>query len=230
MAQSEAGALTIFVGVKKLSPSGSAKDQPWVGTPEAQSGIVKSWDDDKGFGFIVPDDGSPDVFFHITSFANREVRPSVNAPIGYLLDKDERGRLRASSAWLHFGKTSSRRRRGWGPWVAAFLATDFIGALGVAAWSGWVHSAVPIVYLVMSIATLAVYTWDKARAQRGGDRVAEANLHLLEMLGGWPGALVAQQWLRHKSRKLPYQVRFWVIVICHLSLWGWLGFRAAGAQ
>jgi uncharacterized membrane protein YsdA (DUF1294 family) len=101
---------------------------------------------------------------------------------------------------------------------------DFIGALGVAAFYGLIPSAVPFVYLALSVATFATYAWDKWRAKRGADRTAEATLHLLEMLGGWPGALVAQQWLRHKSRKTSYQVRFWIIVACHVGLWAWLGF------
>jgi uncharacterized membrane protein YsdA (DUF1294 family) len=44
-------------------------------------------------------------------------------------------------------------------------------------------------------------------------------LHASELLGGWPGALVAQQVFRHKTRKLSYQSAFWLIVTLHLLFW-----------
>ncbi|HSH15989.1 MAG TPA: DUF1294 domain-containing protein [Verrucomicrobiae bacterium] len=46
-------------------------------------------------------------------------------------------------------------------------------------------------------------------------RVSEANLHLLELLGGWPAALLAQRRLRHKCSKGSYQFMFWLIVLGH---------------
>lgn len=67
----------------------------------------------------------------------------------------------------------------------------------------------------LSLATFAVYAWDKSRAQQSGGRTPEATLHLLEFLGGWPGALLAQQMLRHKSAKQSFQVTFWIIVAVH---------------
>jgi uncharacterized membrane protein YsdA (DUF1294 family) len=58
-----------------------------------------------------------------------------------------------------------------------------------------------------------LYAIDKRRAQtQGVARVPEAGLHALEFLGGWPGAFAAQRLLRHKSAKVAYQVRFWIIV------------------
>jgi uncharacterized membrane protein YsdA (DUF1294 family)/cold shock CspA family protein len=188
-----------------------------------QRGVLKSWNDEKGFGFIAPEDGSADVFAHISAFTNHRItRPAVGTSIGFTVEKDERGRLRAGRAWTEFGKGGRGPARTWAPWVATFAAADFIGALGVAAYYGLIPRAVPLAYLTLSIVTFAIYAWDKWRAKRGGDRMAEATLHLLEMLGGWPGALAAQHWLRHKSRKRSYQVRFWIIVACHVGLWAWL--------
>ena len=61
--------------------------------------------------------------------------------------------------------------------------------------------------------------YDKRRALRNGWRTPEARLHLLELLGGWPGALIAQQLLRHKTRKLSFQLVFWLIVMLHQVVW-----------
>lgn len=188
-----------------------------------QRGVLKTWNDEKGFGFIAPEDGSPDVFLHISALNNIALRPVAGAAVAYSIQKDEQGRLRAGKAWIEFGKVARSPARGWGPWIAAFAVADFIGLLAVAAGYGLLPRAVPIGYLALSIVTFGAYVWDKWRARRGGDRTAEATLHLCEMLGGWPGALVAQQWLRHKSRKRSYQIRFWIIVAVHLAVWAWLG-------
>lgn len=187
-----------------------------------QRGVIKTWNDEKGFGFIAPEDGSPDVFVHISAFKNRASRPVSGAATGYTLGRDEKGRPRAESAWIDFRRGAGAPRR-WGPWIALFVAVDFIGALGVAAFHGLIPRAVPWVYLALSVATFATYAWDKWRAKRGADRTAEATLHLLEMLGGWPGALAAQHWLRHKVAKPSYQIRFWIIALCHVGIWVWLG-------
>ena len=78
------------------------------------------------------------------------------------------------------------------------------------------------VYAIASLVTLLAYGLDKRRAQRGGRRVPEATLHLLELCGGWPGALVAQQLFRHKRRKASYLAVFAAIVALHLALIGLL--------
>lgn len=42
-----------------------------------------------------------------------------------------------------------------------------------------------------SLITLVIYSIDKAAAKRSWRRVPEAHLHLLSLVGAWPGALVA---------------------------------------
>lgn len=64
---------------------------------------------------------------------------------------------------------------------------------------------IPTVYLIMSLFAFIAYASDKRAAVRGEWRVPESTLHVLELLGGWPGALFAQKRLRHKSSKLSYQ-------------------------
>lgn len=75
------------------------------------------------------------------------------------------------------------------------------------------------VYAAMSVITMLVYVRDKRASRRGGRRTPEATLHLLELFGGWPGALLAQHLIRHKNAKVGYQVIFWLIVGMHTVAW-----------
>ncbi len=72
--------------------------------------------------------------------------------------------------------------------------------------------------LAMSMAALGLYAWDKRRAARGGWRVPERRLHTAALLGGWPGALLGQRWLRHKTVKRRFRVVFWLTVLLHTAL------------
>lgn len=78
------------------------------------------------------------------------------------------------------------------------------------------------IYAVMSLVTGLAYWLDKRLAQGGGRRLSERTLHLLALAGGWPGALLAQRLVRHKNRKVKFQVIFWLIVGLHVALWAWL--------
>jgi uncharacterized membrane protein YsdA (DUF1294 family) len=74
------------------------------------------------------------------------------------------------------------------------------------------------VYLLMSVLCFAAYAADKSAARRGQRRTPESRLLLLGLLGGWPGALLAQQFLRHKTRKQPFRTLFWCTVALNLAL------------
>ena len=77
-------------------------------------------------------------------------------------------------------------------------------------------------YGVMSLITVAAYGADKTLARRGARRIRERTLHLLELTGGWPGALVAQQLFRHKRRKPSFFLVTWLIVAAHVGAWIWV--------
>jgi uncharacterized membrane protein YsdA (DUF1294 family) len=51
----------------------------------------------------------------------------------------------------------------------------------------------------------------------GAIKTPESNLHLLALAGGWPGALFAQQFLRHKSAKAEFRGTFWVTVVLNVT-------------
>lgn len=76
-----------------------------------------------------------------------------------------------------------------------------------------------LAYAVASLLAFGLYRYDKQQAAAGQWRTPEKILHGVELLGGWPGALVAQQMFRHKTRKLSYQLLFWLIVAVHQVVW-----------
>lgn len=71
------------------------------------------------------------------------------------------------------------------------------------------------IYVTLSVITFAAYAIDKSAAVRRRARVPERTLLLLGLLGGWPGGLLAQQSLRHKTRKQPFRLLFWLSVLLH---------------
>lgn len=74
------------------------------------------------------------------------------------------------------------------------------------------------IYIILSTLTFIIYALDKKAAQKGKWRTKESTLHLLSLLGGWPGALIAQRKLRHKSAKQPFKTILWITIICNCSL------------
>jgi uncharacterized membrane protein YsdA (DUF1294 family) len=70
-------------------------------------------------------------------------------------------------------------------------------------------------YLIAIPVTYIAYRTDKKQAKQGGWRTPENTLHLLEILGGWAGALYAQRTIYHKNKKIAYQIVFWLIVLIH---------------
>ena len=84
--------------------------------------------------------------------------------------------------------------------------------------------AVAFGLLAVNLCAVALYAWDKHAARRGTRRVPEARLHLLALLGGWPGAWLAQRLFRHKTRKAAFQYRFIACAALNLAvlgLWFW---------
>jgi uncharacterized membrane protein YsdA (DUF1294 family) len=83
-----------------------------------------------------------------------------------------------------------------------------------------IAAAYLIVVAVLSLATYVAYGLDKRRAVNGCRRISERTLHLLALLGGWPGALIAQQQFRHKTQKVSFRIVFWATVVLHVGVAG----------
>ncbi|WP_192560833.1 DUF1294 domain-containing protein [Pseudomonas allokribbensis] len=81
-------------------------------------------------------------------------------------------------------------------------------------------SLVPLTaYGLASVLAFFLYWADKRKARAEAWRTPENVLHAVELAGGWPGALIAQQVFRHKTRKVSFQILFWVIVALHQVFW-----------
>jgi uncharacterized membrane protein YsdA (DUF1294 family) len=103
------------------------------------------------------------------------------------------------------------------------LALLFLTALGVLVLLHRLPAPMLGAYVAISLACYAVYAFDKSAARKRQRRVPERMLHLLALAGGWPGALLAQQRLRHKTQKQPFVAVFWGTVALNCgALWWWL--------
>ena len=90
----------------------------------------------------------------------------------------------------------------------------------VAAWRG-VPAWAALLYAGASALCFAFYAIDKAAARTGRDRIPESMLLALGFVGGWPGAIVAQQMFRHKTVKRLFRLRFWSSVVANMALFAW---------
>ncbi|NTW28674.1 MAG: DUF1294 domain-containing protein [Coriobacteriia bacterium] len=90
--------------------------------------------------------------------------------------------------------------------------------------------ALLVTYAVLSVLLFALYGADKAAARRGGWRTPEASLHLLALLGGWPGALIARRVFRHKTKKQPFRTILWITVAANCAAVAWLLAVTLGPQ
>lgn len=181
-----------------------------------RQGRIAKWNDERGFGFISPSEGGDSVFVHISSLPRSDRRPSVSEGVSYTLGFDAHGRPQASDVRFIVGPRSALRMRQIlrsGIAVPIAFAMSFLIALAALAAIGWLEISWLALYYGASIITYCYYSRDKTAAQNAGRRTPESMLHLMSLVGGWPGALIAQELLRHKTRKPTFLVGYWFTVI-----------------
>lgn len=180
-------------------------------------GEVTTWNDERGFGFIKPDDGGHDVFLHFTAVPRGAVRPYQGQRLSYELERDDKGKVRAVHAEpVIVAERAEPTTRPTSVVVGVGSVLAFAAVYLVAYWRWQVPWTVAFVYLGVSVLTFAMYAADKRAAQGNHWRTPENTLLLVGLIGGWPGAVVAQQLLRHKTKKLRFRTRFWSTVILNV--------------
>ena len=196
-------------------------------------GIIKSWNDERGFGFIEPNLGGQEIFVHIKAFQGLRERPQLNQRVSFQVELGPQGKKRALNVELVRVKRIAPARtpkEGSAQWGTASLFV--IPLFTVVLLLGYVFGHPPRwllwAYFAASVITFLAYAFDKSAAKRGARRTSESTLHLLALIGGWPGALIAQQTLRHKSLKSEFRSVFWGTVA--LNIVGFIFLASSYAQ
>ncbi|MBD3586722.1 DUF1294 domain-containing protein [Salinimonas sp. HHU 13199] len=180
-------------------------------------GKIVQWNDEKGFGFVQPMIDSQRVFFHISALTQRGRRPANGDIVIYTIESDKQNKMRIK----HMNFSGKQARKTAGSRVRllpVMIAIGVIGGLLAMAATNDVPIVVPALYGVASLPAFAFYAKDKSAAKRGKWRTPESHLHLINLVGGWPGGLIAQTHLRHKSSKTSFLVTFWATVLVNMLI------------
>ncbi len=183
-------------------------------------GTLTSWNDERGFGRIESSQGGEPIFVHVSAWPRGPDRPKLGQSITFEVELGPKGK-RAKNVQLLQLKRPARQseRAGRAQWGTAslFAIPAFVAIYTVLAVLWKVPLSVAGLYAGLSVITFLAYALDKSAASNGGWRTPEKTLHILALAGGWPGALVAQQLLRHKSAKQPFRQLFWATVLVNVA-------------
>jgi uncharacterized membrane protein YsdA (DUF1294 family)/cold shock CspA family protein len=185
------------------------------------SGQLRSWNAERGFGFIEPAEGGQEIFLHASAVPTQLRPPKIGQRFTFEVELNREGKKRASNVGVERAHLKRRqpRRDDPAPWsmasalaIPVFIAIYIAVALtrGVSIWFAAAYGALSIVCLI-------AYASDKSAAMAGRWRSSEKSLLLLGLVGGWPGGLLAQQLLRHKSSKASFRSAFWATVVANVT-------------
>jgi uncharacterized membrane protein YsdA (DUF1294 family) len=154
------------------------------------------------------------IFVQIKEFENRRFRPEMGKALTYELSTGRDGRLCAKNAKLTEKPPKEFSK-------SILLAITFLAIICISLFLNILSMATILTYVILSIVTYLTYAKDKSAAEDGSWRTPENTLHILALLGGWPGAIIAQKKLRHKSRKQPFRFIFWVTALVNTASLFW---------
>lgn len=181
-------------------------------------GKITSWKDDKGFGFITRNDGGKPVFVHIKSFANRQRRPVEMDIVTYEVVVDAKGREQAARvAFVGERVASPQSVSPERSHTSLILIPVLVIFLVWGVITGKLPPPLFGMYFIASPIAFLLYAFDKSAALNKRWRTSENTLHFCALLGGWPGALIAQKMMRHKSSKQSFQTAFWMTVVLNCA-------------
>ena len=182
-------------------------------------GTLTAWNDERGFGRLESSQGGEPIFVHVSAWPHGSGRPQLNQAVTFEVELGPKGK-RARNVELVRERRPPRQseratRAQWGTatlfaipaFLVVYLVLSTVWRLPI-----WVAG----LYLLLSAATFIAYAADKYAAAKNSWRTPESTLHTLALAGGWPGALLAQQFLRHKSTKQEFRQVFWGTVMLNV--------------
>jgi uncharacterized membrane protein YsdA (DUF1294 family)/cold shock CspA family protein len=183
-------------------------------------GVIKSWNDERGFGFIEPTQGGQEIFVHIKAFRARAGRPQIGQLVSFEVELGEQGKKRAKNVEpIRLARSRRSVERDspaqWGT-TTLFAIPVFLVLFAIVGVLWRPPLFIAGIYAGVSVVTFIAYALDKSAAARGTWRTPESTLHGLSLAGGWPGALLAQQFLRHKTTKAEFRAVFWATVAANV--------------
>lgn len=174
-------------------------------------GTLVQWFADRAYGWV--ESGQNRLFVHINDVQRGRRRPEVGDEVRFIAGVDRDGRPCAKQ--VTFLKADKAQWSEGILFAVVLLIALPVWALFLLPLPWWIGAGV---MLLASVITYARYAHDKHQSVSGGQRVPEGELHLGELLGGWPGAFLAQRALRHKCSKPSYQFGFWMIVLLYQTV------------
>lgn len=183
-------------------------------------GRLVEWFPDRGFGFIAPNDGGPNVFLHVKNLPREDKRLAIGQAYSFDTVTDTRGRVQAKNAVPIIEPAApTKRPRFWalGHIPPLLVIVAFLGIALAMSQVTRVSSNWWIVYGVASFGSFIGYWIDKNAAIAKKWRISETILLLLGLVGGWPGAIMAQEFFRHKTRKDTFRYLFWMTVAINMA-------------
>jgi uncharacterized membrane protein YsdA (DUF1294 family)/cold shock CspA family protein len=185
------------------------------------TGQITSWNEPKCYGFAQARVGGREIFLHANDIVGKTKRLSVSQRVSYIQSTDRQGRA-CGIAILLDGESLPEGRLAAGAYFSFFVVFMVFVFLMASCLLGYLSVIVVGWHFVLSVITYFVYSKDKKAAQKKHWRIKESTLHLLSLFGGWPGAMIAQSILRHKTKKKEFRVGFWFTVLCNIGLLSWL--------
>lgn len=182
-------------------------------------GTLTTWNDERGFGRIESTQGGEPIFVHVSAWPRGLGRPQLGQSVTFEVEIGPKGK-RAKDVRVVQVRRSPRQseraaRAQWGT-ATLFAIPAFLAVFVVVAALWKLPLWVAGLYVGLSAATFIAYAADKSAASSGTWRTPESTLHMLALAGGWPGALLAQQFLRHKSTKQPFRQVFWATALLNV--------------
>jgi uncharacterized membrane protein YsdA (DUF1294 family)/cold shock CspA family protein len=204
---------------------------------ERYQGTLASWNRERGFGFIAPHGGGTQIFIHVRAVPYGMDIPPLGSRLSYEVEVTADGKTRSRYVRVE-GPPVVQARTAMRASILGFVPIPLFVVIYIVDAVFW-HPPywVLFVYLGTSLLCILIYRVDKLAAAQGRWRVSESALLLLGLAGGWPGAIIAQQLLRHKTKKRSFQeafagsvvVNILVFVLLTSPILGWLTPTSVGS-